>query len=72
VTDTTVVVANYRTQLEAEVAAQTLEASGIRCVIRSGEGAYYGPMAAGADLLVLREDADRAALALKGHVGSPR
>lgn len=63
-TDTTVVIANYRTQLEAELAVQALEAIGIPCVIRSGEGANYGPMAAGADVLVRREDADRAKAAL--------
>lgn len=52
-----IAVANYRTRLEAEVASNVLTANGIPFVIQSAEGMLYGPMPAGATLLVREEHA---------------
>jgi hypothetical protein len=62
-----VVVASYRTHLEAEVAARILEVAGIPCVINSAEGMLYGPMGVGATILVRPEDADAAREVLLGR-----
>lgn len=50
-------VANFRTRLETEVAANVLTANGIPFVIQSGEGMLYGPMPTGSTLLVHEQDA---------------
>jgi hypothetical protein len=60
----TVQVANFRTQLEAELAARALDAVGIPYVVNSAEGAGSGPLGAGAMILVRTADAARARAAL--------
>jgi hypothetical protein len=66
-----VVVASYRTHLEAEVAARILEAADIPCVINSAEGMLYGPLGVGATILVRPDDAEAAREVLLGSGGSP-
>lgn len=61
---TTVAVANFRTQLEAEVAAKALEAADIPYVIQSAEGMAHGPIFPGATIRVRAEDAEAAHEAL--------
>jgi hypothetical protein len=67
-TDTTAV-ANYRTRLEADVAARFLEAAGIPCVINSDEAMQHGPLSVGATILVSATDAERAREALRPGPG---
>jgi hypothetical protein len=73
VTDT-VAVANYRTRLEADLAARFLDAAGIPYVINSSEGMLYGPLGVGATILVRAADAQvaRETLLLESEPGSPR
>ena len=52
-----VAVANYRTRLEAELAAAFLEDAAIPYVIQSLEGILHGPLGPGATLLVRPEHA---------------
>jgi hypothetical protein len=59
-TDTTVAVADFRTRLEAEVAAQALDEARIRYVINSDEAMLHGPLSVGTTILVREQDADRA------------
>ncbi len=47
-----VAIANFRTKLEAEMAAGLLDNAGIPCLIQSTEGVLYGPMSPGATILV--------------------
>ena len=47
-----VAIANFRTKLEAEMAAGLLDNAGIPCLIQSTEGILYGPMSPGATILV--------------------
>lgn len=61
-----VVVANYRTRLEAEVASTLLSAAGIPFLIQSGEGMLYGPLPAGSSILVRQEDVEKAKQLLSG------
>jgi hypothetical protein len=65
----TVAVANYRTLLEAELAAHLLEGMQIPYVINSPEGMLYGPLAQGATILVRAEHADLAREVLTGGDG---
>ncbi len=60
----TIAVANFRTQLEAEIAARSLEAADIPFIIQSAEGMAHGPIFPGATILVREEDADAAREAL--------
>lgn len=63
-------IANYRTHLEAEVAAKLLEAAGVPYVINSQEGMLHGPMGDGATILVRAADADLARQALGDEVAA--
>lgn len=56
----TVPVANYRTKLEAELAAGALVAASIPYVIQSMEGIVPGPLGPGATIMVRAEHAARA------------
>lgn len=56
----TVAVANYRSRLEAELAARLLEGAAIPYVINSPEGMLHGPLPGGATILVRAADADLA------------
>ena len=47
-----VAIANFRTKLEAEMAAGMLDNAGIPCVIQSTEGILHGPISPGATILV--------------------
>jgi len=60
----TVQVANFRTRLDAELAARALDALDIRYVINSAEGAGSGPLGPGATILVRPADAALAREAL--------
>ncbi len=60
-------VANYRTKLEAEVAAGFLQTEGIPFVIQSAEGMLHGPLGAGATILVRVEDVAEARAILLGE-----
>ncbi len=55
-----VAVANFRTRVEAEMAAGFLKAAGISSVIQSAEGSGYGPIAGGSTVLVAPELEERA------------
>ena len=68
--DKPVEVANYRTKLEAEMAAVFLDAEGIPYVIQSMEGILHGPISPGATLLVSPQAADRAREVLGAAEGS--
>jgi hypothetical protein len=63
----TVAVANYRTRLDADLAARLLDAAGIPCVINSGEAAMAGPLSPGTTILVRAADADRATRLLESE-----
>lgn len=56
----TVVVAEFRTRAEAELAALALDGAGIPYLIQSGEGMLHGPLSPGAQIRVLAEAADHA------------
>ena len=47
-----VAIANFRTKLEAEMAAGLLDNAGIPCLIQSTEGILHGPLSPGATILV--------------------
>ena len=47
-----VAIANFRTKLEAEIAAGLLDNAGIPSLIQSTEGILHGPMSPGATILV--------------------
>jgi hypothetical protein len=66
-TDTTVAVADFRTRLDAEVAAQVLDVAAIPYVINSDEGMLHGPLSGGTTILVRAQDADRAKRLLSPH-----
>jgi len=66
--DSTVVVASYRTRLEAELALRLLEAMDIPCVINSAEGMLHGPLAPGATVSVRTGDAGLAREVLAENV----
>ena len=55
-----VAVANFRTKMEAEIAAAALDEEGIPYLIQSQEGMLYGPLYPGATLYVPAADAARA------------
>ena len=57
---TTKAVANFRFRREAETAKALLANAEIPCVIQSGEGSGFGPIAGGSTVLVRPEDLDRA------------
>ncbi len=66
-----VVVATFRTRMEAEAASHLLARRGIPFVIQSPEGMQYGPLPQGARLLVRPTDfeAARGVLEDAGAVG---
>ena len=53
-------IANFRTRLEAELAARLLEGAAVPYVINSPEGMAHGPLGDGATLLVRAEDVELA------------
>jgi hypothetical protein len=53
-------VANFRTRVEAELAAKLLEGANLPFVIDSSESAQYGPLGIGTTIFVRAEDAERA------------
>jgi hypothetical protein len=55
-----VVVANFRTRLEAESAGGLLTHAGIPFVLQSGEGIGVGPLPQGASLIVRSDQAEEA------------
>jgi Putative prokaryotic signal transducing protein len=55
-----VVVANFRTRLDAESAAGLLAHAGIPFVVQSGEGMGMGPLPQGASLIVREDQVDAA------------
>jgi len=60
-------IANFRTRLEAELAARLLEGAAVPYVINSPEGMFHGPLGAGATILVRADDVDLARDALAGE-----
>ena len=58
-------IANFRTRLEAELAARLLEGAAVPYVINSPEGMAHGPLADGATILVRAEDVELAREVLK-------
>ncbi len=59
-----VAIANFRTKLEAEMAAGLLDNAGIPCMIQSTERILYGPMSPGATNLVGQTVASHARVVL--------
>jgi hypothetical protein len=59
-------IANFRTRLEAELAARLLDGAAVPYVINSSEGMFHGPLAAGATILVRADDVELAREALGG------
>lgn len=57
-------IANFRTRLEAELAARLLEGAAVPYVINSPEGMLHGPLGDGATILVRAEDVELAREAL--------
>lgn len=55
-----VAVANFRTKMEAEIAAEVLSKEDIPYLIQSQEGMLHGPLYPGATLFVAAEHAARA------------
>lgn len=53
-------IANFRTRLEAELAARLLEGAAVPYIINSPEGMLAGPLAEGATILVRTEDVEMA------------
>lgn len=53
-------IANFRTRLEAEMAAQLLEGAAVPYVINSPEGMAHGPLSGGATIMVRSEDVELA------------
>jgi len=66
-----VVVATFRSRMEAEVASNLLARQGIPFVIQSPEGMQYGPLPQGARVLVRPRDLEAARTVLEdaGAVG---
>ena len=62
----TVPVVNFRTRLEAEVAAGLLRGAKMPYVIQSSEGMLHGPLGPGATIFVRLEDVDYARELLDG------
>lgn len=56
----TVIVADFRTRAEAELAAKSLDGAGIPYVIQSAEGMLHGPFPPGAQIRVLAQDEEAA------------
>lgn len=67
-------IANFRTRLEAEMAAQLLEGAAVPYVINSPEGMAHGPLGDGATLMVRSEDVElaREVLSTAEAGGPPR
>jgi hypothetical protein len=57
-------IANFRTRLEAELAARLLEGAAVPYIINSPEGMLHGPLGDGATILVRTEDVEMARDAL--------
>jgi len=51
-------IANFRTRLEAELAARLLDGAAVPYVINSPEGMLHGPLGNGATILVRTEDVE--------------
>jgi hypothetical protein len=51
-------IANFRTRLEAELAARLLDGAAVPYVINSPEGMLHGPLGNGATILVRSEDVE--------------
>jgi len=66
--DKPLAVANYRTRLEAEVAAGFLDNARIPYVIQSAEGMLHGPLGAGATILVNPDHVEEARQILIGDL----
>ena len=62
-----VAIANFRTKLEAEMAAVLLDNTGIPCLIQPTEGILYGPMSPGATIMV----GETVAFHARGVLGKP-
>jgi hypothetical protein len=60
-------IANFRTRLEAELAARLLEGAAVPYVINSQEGMAHGPLGDGATILVRADDVDVARELLSGQ-----
>ena len=59
-----VAIANFRTKLEAEMAAGLLDTAGIPYLIQSTEGILHGPLSPGATILVGETAASHARVVL--------
>jgi hypothetical protein len=59
-------IANFRTRLEAELAARLLEGAAVPYVINSQEGMLHGPLGDGATILVRSDDVELAREVLAG------
>ncbi len=67
----TVPIANFRTRMEAEVAAGLLRVGGIPYVIQSAEGMLHGPLGPGATIFVREKDIEEARELLDGSDPGP-
>ncbi len=67
----TVPIANFRTRMEAEVAAGLLLAGEIPYVIQSAEGMLHGPLGPGATIFVREDDVGEARELLDGSDPGP-
>lgn len=56
---TRISIANFRTKLDAEIAAGLLDNAGVPYIIQSQEGMLHGPIVPGATILVSHEDEDQ-------------
>lgn len=63
-------IANFRTRLEAEVAARALDGASVPYVINSQEGMLHGPLGDGATILVRAADVELARQVLAGEPSS--
>lgn len=59
-------IANFRTRLEAELAARALDGAAVPYVINSQEGMLHGPLGDGATILVRSADVELARQVLAG------
>ena len=64
-------IANYRTKLEAKMAAGLLDKAGIPCLIQSTEGILHGPLSPGATILVGKTVASHARVVFSGSFYLP-
>lgn len=64
-------IANFRTKLEAEIAAGVLDSAGIPYLIQHTEGILHGPLGPGATILVSPQLAARARATLGEADESP-